>query len=148
MVRNRGAVAGRVAVALALVLLAPVGCGKGKPKTHPVQGKVEFVDGRIEDLAESNVEFEQEGEAKVRAYGKIEPDGSFIMQTCHEGRSLPGVPEGRYRARILLLTDEDLSEHAPRRLTPVHPRFLKFETSNLLFTVPVDGDITVTISKK
>jgi hypothetical protein len=148
MVRDRGAAArGVAAAALALALLGPAGCGKGKPKTYPVKGKVEFVDGKIEALAESNVEFQLEGESKVRAYGKIEPDGRFVMQTFHEGKSLPGAPEGTYRARILLPTDEEESEDdAPRRPTPVHPRFLQFETSNLTFKVPVDGDITVTVS--
>jgi hypothetical protein len=142
MVRNR------IAVALALALLAPAGCGKGGPKTFPVKGKVEFADGKVEDLAQSNVEFEGEGEARVRAYGSIGADGSFVMQTFHEGRSLPGVPEGTYRARILLPTDEEDSDDAPRRPTPVHPRFLKFETSNLSFKVPADGEITVKVSRR
>jgi hypothetical protein len=123
------------------------GCGGGSLKTYPVRGKVVLADGDVRQLAGSHVEFMLESDPTVRASGQIQSDGSFTVQTLHEGKIQSGAPEGSYKARILLSDEDD--EGRPRRgPKPVHPRFLDFSTSGLSYQVPAGGDITVNVSKR
>jgi hypothetical protein len=133
-----------VLVALALAVLA--GCTGNRIKTHPVRGKVELKDGDVAILTGSGVELMHEKDEFLRPSGKVAPDGSFTVMTLHQGQILPGAPEGQYKARIILGDESD--EGVPKRKgNPVHPRYLDFATSGLLFTVP-SGDFTVPVSKK
>jgi hypothetical protein len=122
------------------------GCSNGV-ETHPVRGTVKVADGDVSQLVGSHVEFAQQEDPLVRASGKIEPDGSFAMETLHEGKVLRGVLSGTYKARIVLADESD--EGIPKRggRNPIHPRFFDFETSKLSFQVP-GGDYTATLSKK
>jgi len=134
---------------LAVLILAVdllVGCASKGVKTHPVRGKVELKDGDVALLTGSNVEFMQEADPLIRPSGKIDAGGSFTVQTLHQGKILPGVPEGKYKARIILGDESD--EGVPKRKGAViHKRFLEFETSGLSFTVP-SSDFTVSLSRK
>jgi hypothetical protein len=134
-------------VATALALLAVAGCGGGGPKTYPVRGRVVLADGDIKELANGHVEFMLENDQTVRADGKIQPDGSFTMQTQQQGKLLHGAVEGKYLARIIPPEDED-GDGRKRRPPPIHPRFLDFKTSGLSFPVPTSGAITVTVSRR
>jgi hypothetical protein len=146
MSSRRGA-AGWEAAVVALALLGLAGCGGGGPKTYPVRGKVVLADGDVQQLAGSYVEFMLESDSTMRASGTIEPDGSFALQTLHEGKILKGAPEGTYRARIIP-SEEDDGSARKRRPKPVHNRFLDFKTSGLSFKVPANGDVTVNVSQR
>jgi hypothetical protein len=129
---------------VAVVVLS--GCSSGGPKTHAVRGKVEIKDGDVVILTGSNLEMMLETDETMRANGRIDSDGSFEVQTQHEGKILAGAPEGKYRVRIILGDESD--EGVPKRKgNPIHPRYFSFETSGLSFTVPA-GDYTVSLSKK
>jgi hypothetical protein len=143
---SRWSTVGCGAAAVALALLGLAGCGGGI-KTYPVRGKVAVEGGDAKDLAGCHVQFMLESDNLVQPDGLIGPDGSFEMQTLHDGKILRGAPEGAYKARIILGQDED--EGRPkRRGQPVHKRFLDFKTSGLSYQVPTSGDITVTVAKR
>jgi hypothetical protein len=126
--------------------MAMTGCASEGPKTFPVRGKVELPDGNIALLTCSHIEFKHESDALLRPSGKIGPDGSFTVQTLHQGKILPGAPQGQYKARVILGDESD--EGVPKRKgNPIHQRFLNFETSGLSFTVP-SSDLTVSLSRK
>jgi hypothetical protein len=135
------------ASAVCLMSLAVVaGCSEGGPKTHRVSGKVQIKDGDVAILAGSNVEMMLETDETMRANGRIDSGGSFEVQTQHEGKILPGAPEGKYKVRIVLGDESD--EGVPKRKgNPIHPRYFSFDTSGLSFAVPA-SDYTVSLSRK
>jgi len=135
----------RAAIAI-LAALVLAGCSGSGVKTHRVTGKVELKDGDVAILTGSHVEFADESDSMRRSSGKIDSGGAFAMETLRDGVVLKGVPEGRYKARIVLGDESD--EGVPKRKgNPIHPRFLSFESAKLSFTVP-GGDYTVTVSRK
>jgi hypothetical protein len=143
MVR-RGSSAGRGAVAAALALLGLAGCG---PRVYPVTGKVVVTDGDVKPLAGNHVELELEGNPSVRANGPIQDDGSFALGMFYGGRVLNGVIPGKYRARILLIQEDDDGAKKEARRPPVHWRFLEFQTSNLPVTVPADAEVVLKVTR-
>jgi len=149
-----------VLAVLALVMLS--GCGDRPPTTHAVRGKVVFTDGDVKKLAdaEASVEFVLESDPSIRAYGQIQPDGSFEMQTPYKGKTLSGAAEGTHHVRILLQEmppepelDDDGKPYPAKKgkgkvEPPVNLRFLDTKTSKLTCTVPTSDEFTVTVSKK
>jgi len=131
---------------MALALLVLTGCSAGHIKTYPVKGKVELKDGDVQMLTGSHVEFKHETDPDLRPTGKIASDGTFRVQTLHKGIILPGAPEGKYQARIILADESD--EGVPKRKgDPFHRRFLDFQTSGLSVAVP-SSDVTVSLSRR
>ena len=129
-----------------LLLMALTGCGSASVKTYPVKAKVEVKDGDVALLKGSHVELMHESQPEMHPSGKIQPGGGFVIETLHQGKILPGAPEGKYRVRIILGDESD--EGVPKRKgDPIHKRFLAFETSGLSLTVP-SGDYTIAVSKK
>src|SRR5262249_48344932 len=134
---------GRAAAgAVLLALLVATGCDRD-PITHPVRGQVVFTVGDVKKLAESRVGFVDESGPTHRATGEIAPDGSFEMFTQYKGKSLKGVPEGTFRARVRLpelpeWSEDDIQagKFPPIAKTIVNYRFLTFERSGLKFNVP------------
>jgi hypothetical protein len=134
------------AVLSALLMSLLVGCSGQSVKTHPVTGKVEIKDGDVAILTGSGVEFVHESDELMRPSGNIDSSGNFTVKTLLRGEILPGAPEGKYKARIILADPND--DGVPKRKgNPIHPRYLEFGTSGLSITVP-GGDYTVSLSKK
>lgn len=144
--REIGSYSSFILLLSSFLLLGLAGCGAADElKTYPVRGKVVLAEGDVKQLAGGHVEFMLESDPTLRASGKIEPDGGFVMQMQHKGKLLKGAAEGKYLARIILSQEDD----APKgRSKPVHNRFLDFQKSSLSFKVPTDGDITVNVSRR
>jgi hypothetical protein len=106
---------------------------------------VELAAGDVAQLAGNQVEAALDGDPTVRASGVIQPDGTFALETLHDGVITKGAREGNYRARIILSDDDRASLR--RSAQALHPRFLQFQTSGVSFQVPADGDVTVRLSK-
>jgi hypothetical protein len=140
---------GALVAAEVLGLVCLAGCGGGGgPKTYPVRGKVEFLDGDIRNLAGSNVEWQLQSNTQVRAFGEISDSGQFELGMIHEGKRLQGAVEGEYKGRILLPDDVyDPDADKPGK-PPVHPRFLDFAKSGLAVKVPAADQVVVKVSRK
>lgn len=139
---SQRSVAFHAATVLALGLF---GCGPGGPRTYPVKGAVELVEGDVKQLAGNHVEAALTTDPSVRASGEIQPDGSFRLETIHAGTILKGAREGQYQVRIILADDDPASLR--RRYATLATRFLRFQTSGLSLQVPATGDLTLKVSR-
>jgi len=146
MLASRRSGGAGVAAVVAVVLLGVLGCGDPGLKTYPVRGNVELAGGDVKVLAGSHVEAALVRDNTTRASGEIQPDGTFALQTQHQGVLLKGAPEGQYEARIIL-TDDDRKARK-QAAQAVHARFLRFNTSGLTFQVPTNGDVTLKVSRR
>jgi hypothetical protein len=150
-------------IGLAVALAGAAGCGGSK--THPVKGKVVLEGGDVKKLEGASVEFRLDSDPSIRSSGEIKEDGSFELTTYHNGKPVPGAPEGAHTARIVISGDLEEEEEPVKRDAdeapeirpksrkkpgplPVHARFLKFTTSGLNYQVPTAGEITIKVSAK
>lgn len=131
-------------VAVTIALLSVFGCGRGGPKTHPVRGKVEVTNGDVKVLAGSFVEAALVTDPTVRSSGIIKSDGSFNLETLHEGSGRSGAIAGKYHVR-LVIADEDrhLQQQAERSIAP---RFLDWKASGLIIEVPTATPVTLEVA--
>jgi hypothetical protein len=127
---------------LTIVLLIGVSGCRG-PRLYPVRGKVVYKDGS--PLSGGMVVFETaEGDAKVSAVGPIRADGTFELGTY---RARDGALAGKYRVLVEPPLPPKLEERNPPP-PPIHPRFRKFDTSQLEFIVGPDHvDFTIVVEK-
>jgi hypothetical protein len=109
-----------------------MGCG-GK-RTYQVAGKVTFKDGT--PLNGGQVVFEPvDKDAKIGARGQIQADGTFRMGTYRDD---DGVSEGKHKVLVVPPLPPILDERRPA--PPIlHPRFQKFDSSGLEYTVTRDN---------
>jgi predicted small lipoprotein YifL len=131
---------------LPALALALAGCGASGPKTHPVAGRIDLPGGDVTALAGSTVEVALASDPSVRGFGEIRPDGTFTLQSLRGGELKPGVPEGKYAARVIP-NDEDAAARK-KAAKAVAPRFLKFETSGLAVQVPPAGEVALPLAAK
>jgi hypothetical protein len=126
--------------------LGPLGCGGPKgPDVHPVKGKVVFDKGDLQKLVGATVEFESVKDPLIHAYGNIEEGGLFSMSTQAKGVAQVGAVPGEHRVRIIFEVNDDDN---PKRPPPVvNPRFTRFKDSGLKCTVPMEGELVLTVSR-
>src|SRR5262245_32265732 len=109
--------------------------GCGGTRLHPVEGVVQYDDGRpARDLAGGTVSLESVAD-QSNAAGEIRADGTFRVRSP---LGKDGVPIGSYRLLVLP------PEGADRRNPPVDHRFGRYETSGIEVTVK-EGDIRVSV---
>lgn len=97
---------------------------------HPVRGHVQAKDGRRATFGMVELTAEQGGQV---ASGIIEEDGSFRLTTFRDG---DGAVAGRQRAIVVQVVNTEhipLEEH--HHVLDVHPRYARYETSGLVFTI-------------
>lgn len=120
-------------LAVGLLLGSAVGCG---PATgvHPVRGHVQAADGRRPTFGV--VELTADAGGRV-ASGLIQDDGTFRLSTFREG---DGAVAGRHRVIVVQTVN---TEHIPleqhHHVLDVHPRYARYESSGLEFTVDPRG---------
>jgi len=83
---------------LMIIALLLVGCGSSsgpaRPALNPVKGKVTLGNGS--PLAFGTIAFEPSGGRAYRCSGKIEPDGTFELETGSE----KGATAGKYKVSV------------------------------------------------
>lgn len=127
------------------------GCGSGHPApTYPVTGKVVFSDDGTPLSTGGSILWEsvpdEPRELPFNASGAIQADGTFELTTFEEG---DGAVAGEHR--VLVRPKRDASDWVERGIVPrpvIAPRFERYETSELRFTVKEEGnDFTVTVQR-
>ena len=123
-------------VASASFIALLVGCGNsGEFPTYPAGGKVTFSDGT--PLTQGWVTFESTDPGRaVSARGQLQSDGTFTLGTFEPG---DGAIEGEHRVLVAVPTPEGDDPVAMRAPPLIDPKFSRFETSGLEFTVSDDG---------
>jgi hypothetical protein len=133
---------------VALGLAAAYGCAAGGPKTYPVRGKVELAGGNVADLAGASVEAALDSDPTVRASGVIKEDGSFSLETLDAGVIRKGARAGTYKARIILGDADDDRQARKRQREALNSKYVKFDTSDLSFQVPTNGDVILKLAPR
>jgi hypothetical protein len=118
--------------ALALVLLAPVGCGRSGPEMARVTGKVTY---QGKPVPKGTIAFIPVAGTGRNATGAIAPDGTYTLQTEDPN---DGAQLGEYRVTISARDDAVLDYTPPvpilpKRLAP--EKYENPETSGLKETV-------------
>lgn len=130
------------AAVFALVAVVAVGCssqGPAGPPTVNAPGRVVVARGpTAEEIfsRDSAVEFQSIDQPGARAYGEIQPDGTFKLTTSKDGVRKNGIVEGQHRVRLML------DDQAVELLAP---GFAKFETSGLVATVSGEQEIVLQV---
>ena len=122
------------------------GCGATTPTTSPVQGKVLVPGGDVRTLAGAHVQAVLVNDLRVEAQGEIQDDGTFTLETIHDGVSMRGVQAGEYQVRIVL-SDEDRGFRR-RKGQVIAPRFAQYKTSGLTLQVPTSGAVTLELAPR
>src|SRR5687768_12506017 len=113
---HRGAWLGG-AVAAILLLGGFSGCGGGRIKTYPVEGKV-VVKGKskvVHKLVGGQVRFRSLSDTEVVGVAEIGDDGAFTVGCFHKEKDLPGLPAGDYQVRIEPPRPDDDDDSRPKR---------------------------------
>lgn len=110
-----------------LLLLVLAGCG-GR-KLYPVEGTVQWMDGKpAVELAGGAVNFES-ADGTLSATGPIGPDARYRLST---ERTHDGVPAGEYR--VVLSAPPSANPDRPTR-SVLNPLYQRLETTKLRVTV-------------
>jgi hypothetical protein len=128
------------------LMLFATGCGSSGPVTHPVKGQVQLAGGDAALLAGHSLEIALESDPTVRAYGEIQDDGTFSLETLHAGEIKRGAFEGKYVARVVL--EDDDPDRARQITAAIDPRVLDFKTSGLSLHVPAADTVTLPIKRR
>jgi len=118
-----------------MIIVLLVGCGSsgpGKRTLNPAKGKVTLGTGA--PLTVGTLSLEPLGVGAIPCYGKIEPDGTFELQTDAD----KGASAGKYKAYILL---------TPNKRNSVPKKFQSEDTSGIEVEV-VSGDNNLEIKLK
>jgi len=132
---------------LLATFISAIGCGgPSGPPVHQVKGTVEFDGLEPELLSGHNLEVALESDPHVRAFALIQPDGSFVLESLHEGVVYKGALEGNYKARLVIVDDDP--QVARDILKKVDPKVLRFETTALAVSVPSKDGVALRIARR
>jgi len=121
-------------IGLMMVVLL-LGCGSSgpaRPALNPVKGKVTLGIGA--PLSFGIIAFEPAGGRAFRCQGKIEPDGTFELETGSE----KGATAGKYKVSVVL---------PPNKNKTIPKKFQSDDTSDIEVEI-VSGDNTLDIKLK
>jgi hypothetical protein len=121
------------------------GCADKLPPVFPVTGTVVLKGkGDVRRLKDMTLQFQSLTDPEEMPGATIQADGSFTLYCMRGTKVVPGVKEGKYRARIMISTNDYNPDHPPTKLIP--QRYLSFKTSPLEYAVtPAENHITVEI---
>lgn len=137
---------GAAVVLTSMMLTGLAGCGANGPAMYSVVGQIRLTDGDARLLAGHSVEAALESDPLVRAYGEIQEDGSFALETFRAGAVRKGTVQGKFRARIVL--SDDNPERRRLAAEAIHSRFRDFDGSGLTFESPAAERVTLTLSRR
>ena len=122
-------------------LMAP-GCKR--QEIFPVEGRIEFTDGKPAGELQGGFVVFDSLERKASARGVVNADGSFRLST--EGDD-DGAYLGKHRVQIGI--PKSIPEGGLKRNVTMDPKFTRFETSGLEVAVePKHNNVTLTIERR
>lgn len=130
------------AVTLITTLIALVGCS-GRPRTYPVQGKVQFDNGR--PVVVGVVEL-QSIEGKINARGDIARDGTFTLTTFEPG---DGAVAGKHKCVVMqMVMVENMEGFKHSTIGVVDPRYATYRGSGLEVEVAKSDENPIVLEVK
>jgi len=143
ILRSLGAVERGLA---AMILLAIAGCSESGPTTHHVKGQVRLAEQEAKFLAGHTVEAALVTDPLVRAYGEIQDDGSFSLETYRDGAVHKGVLGGKYLVRVVLSDDD--AERRRQAAQAIDPRYFDFNASGWTIDAPTDEIVSLNLIRR
>jgi hypothetical protein len=120
-----------------LTVLLPSGCGSGRVKVYPVKGKV-LLKETNKPLTRGQIRFAMMGNPRLKAYGDIEPDGTFFMSTYD---AADGAAAGEHKVCIFLSTPGE----QPHTTETIATKYASFDTTDLTVKIPPGGEVNLTL---
>jgi hypothetical protein len=133
----------RRAVLFAVATCGMCGCAD-RSGMSPVRGRVTLAGGETAQLAGHTIEAALSTDRTVRAFGVIDRDGRFSLETLDHGTVKRGAREGTYVVRVVLTREGDGRDPPP----PFAPRFQEFETSGLTLQVPAKDEVRLELTAR
>ena len=130
-----------LAILVAVAAIGVAGFSKGGDGSHPASGRVTWAGG---DLSGHIVEVTLADDPTKRGFGTIGPDGSVQFARLSEGKTVAGLPAGKYQARLILNDEGDGQTKKPG----VPKRYLDFKTAAWSIQVPAATETTLTVQGK
>ncbi len=125
-----------------IVLLAlATGCNGGQPNAT---GHVTLPEGSAFVFAGDTLELRAKQDLQQIAFGQLNPDGSFRIESLVDGKLVRGAREGIYQARIVIADDDYTHKAQAAKVIP--KKYFSFETSGLTVQLP-STDIQLKLSK-
>jgi hypothetical protein len=142
---HKGLVAAITILEAALLFVAVPGCGSGNQGLAVVKGKVTY---KGKPVPNGTVNFNPVDGNKPSASGKIQPDGSYTLETFLGSRPRPGAVIGSHKVVIVAMQDQEgiLPEQraalpppiVPSKYTHPNTTDLKAEVENKENTIDFD----------
>jgi hypothetical protein len=135
-------------LAILVILVNFSACGSKHNATYPVTGKVTFDNGQPLTTG-GMIMFRhttEDGQAQITASGTFEVDGMYQLSTFKEGDgAVAGRHEVLVRAKRTAQQTGNTNRLSP---SPIDPKFERYETSNLTFTVePGDNEFNIVVKR-
>jgi hypothetical protein len=130
----------------ALILFAIAGCSESGPETHRVTGQLRLAEQEATFLAGHTVEAALATDPLVRAYGEIQDDGSFALETYRDGVVHKGALGGKYLVRVVLSDDD--AERRRQAAQAIDPRFFDFNASGWTIDAPTDEIVSLNLIRR
>lgn len=131
-----------LSLSLLVALILFVGCGDASHES--ITGKVVFQGQENFAFAGDVLELRSQSDPNSHAFAELNADGSFEVDSLHDGKITRGAKPGEYDARIVIADDD--AEHKQKANKAINKRYLSFETSGLKVIVP-SSQVTLEISK-
>lgn len=127
-----------VVFSLAIVVGLITGCGSGGQGLAPVKGKVTY---KGKPVPNGTVNFNPVDTGKPSASGKIQPDGTYTLETYVGTRPSPGAIIGAHKVVIVAMQDQEglLPEQRAALPPPIVPS---------KYTHPNTTDLTAQVENK
>ncbi len=127
---------------LLAVITFLLGCG---PANQPAaSGRILLPSSDVFTFADDTLELRSKNNPNQLAFGKIQPDGSFQIESLINGEVVRGAPAGTYQARLVIADDDYQHKQAAAKAIP--KKFFNFDSSALVVEVP-GNNIQLSISK-
>ncbi len=120
-----------------LVLFASIAIGCNSSEFKPLRGKVLLPSEIDFQFADDVIELRSKSNPQQLAFGEIQADGSFEVQSLKQGEIVNGARPGSYEARFVIADDDYSHKKLASRL--ISKRYLRFESSGLTVDIPNDG---------
>ncbi len=126
------------------IALLQLVAGCGPSNQAPAGGKIVLPATTAFSLAGDTLELRSQSNPTQLAFGQIQADGSFKVESLVDGKVVSGAPVGKYQAR-LVISDDDYA-HKSQAAKAIPKKFLNFDTSAIVVEVP-NPSIEVNITK-
>jgi hypothetical protein len=112
--------------------LSLFGCSESN--LQPLAGKIKYVGDSGFAFSGDVVELRSQSDPTSNAYGEIQPDGSFEVDSLEKGKIVKGAKPGKYAVRLVIADDD--YDHKKLASKAINKKYFSFDTSGLEVDVP------------